>query len=71
MSTGSHYNPLGMTHGAPEDKERHFGDLGNVKSDKDGVAEVDIKDQLLSLVGPHSILGYVHFSHYQMTLQLF
>ncbi|KAG8980412.1 Superoxide dismutase [Cu-Zn] [Tulasnella sp. 425] len=49
MSTGTHFNPFGKTHGAPDDKERHVGDLGNIQSDKDGVADVDITDHVISL----------------------
>lgn len=57
LSTGTHFNPFGKTHGAPDDKERHVGDLGNVQSDKDGVADVDITDHIISLFGIYSILG--------------
>lgn len=57
MSTGTHFNPFGKPHGGPEDRERHVGDLGNVQSDKDGVADVDISDNVISLYGVHSILG--------------
>ena len=36
---------------------RHFGDLGNVEEDTDGVVETSIKDYLASLLGPFSVLG--------------
>jgi Cu-Zn family superoxide dismutase len=57
LTTGGHFNPEGKDHGKPEDKVRHVGDLGNIKADDKGVAEIDIKDSMLELAGPHSILG--------------
>ncbi|KAH8998430.1 superoxide dismutase [Lactarius akahatsu] len=56
-STGSHFNPLGKTHGAPTTSERHVGDLGNIKSDEIGAAKFTLTDNLISLNGPRSILG--------------
>jgi len=57
VSAGAHFNPLKKTHGGPEDAERHVGDLGNVTASEDGVAKVEITDALISLTGPHSIIG--------------
>jgi superoxide dismutase, Cu-Zn family len=56
-STGGHYNPGETKHGKPSDKERHVGDLGNITADADGVAKVDITDDVISLNGPQSIIG--------------
>ncbi|PRQ45917.1 putative superoxide dismutase [Rosa chinensis] len=56
-STGPHFNPLNKAHGAPSDKDRHAGDLGNVTAGPDGVAEVSVDDWQIPLSGPHSILG--------------
>lgn len=56
-SAGPHFNPLKKTHGAPEDDERHVGDLGNVTTDSSGVAEGSKQDLLIKLVGEHSIIG--------------
>ncbi|XP_006658075.2 superoxide dismutase [Cu-Zn] 2 isoform X2 [Oryza brachyantha] len=57
MSTGPHFNPTGKVHGAPEDENRHGGDLGNVTAGADGVANVNISDSQIPLTGPHSIIG--------------
>ncbi|CAI5958810.1 unnamed protein product [Closterium sp. NIES-64] len=57
MSTGPHFNPANKTHGAPEDEERHAGDLGNVVADEAGVAEFTITDSQIPLSGPNSIIG--------------
>ncbi|OEL17025.1 Superoxide dismutase [Cu-Zn] 2 [Dichanthelium oligosanthes] len=70
MSTGPHFNPVGKEHGAPEDENRHAGDLGNVTAGEDahnptdnlflgfpGVAHVNITDSQIPLTGPHSIIG--------------
>ncbi|XP_029155501.1 superoxide dismutase [Cu-Zn], chloroplastic-like isoform X2 [Nylanderia fulva] len=56
-STGAHFNPENVTHGAPEDTVRHVGDLGNIQANSDGEATVNITDNIISLTGPHSILG--------------
>ncbi|KAK0492886.1 superoxide dismutase [Armillaria luteobubalina] len=58
-STGEHWNPFNTTHGGlqdPKDK-RHVGDLENVKTDANGVATLDITDDIMSLNGPLSIVG--------------
>lgn len=56
-SAGPHFNPFGKTHGAPEDVERHVGDLGNVVADASGNVTVNIQDSQLTLSGANSILG--------------
>ena len=56
MSTGPHFNPNGMTHGAPTDEIRHAGDLGNVTATKDGCA-FEIEDAQIPLSGANTIVG--------------
>ena len=57
LSAGPHYNPHGKKHGAPEDEERHVGDLGNVVADESGNAKGEITDNLIKLSGEFSVVG--------------
>ena len=57
LSAGGHYNPFKKNHGAPEDEDRHVGDLGNIVAGDDGVAEGVIVDRLIKLSGPTSVIG--------------
>ncbi|AQL06659.1 superoxide dismutase [Cu-Zn] 4A isoform X2 [Zea mays] len=54
---GPHYNPASKEHGAPEDENRHAGDLGNVTAGADGVANINVTDSQIPLTGPNSIIG--------------
>ena len=57
-SAGSHMDVGDESpHGKPTEAERHTGDLGNVTANEDGVATVDMTDEVISLNGAHSILG--------------
>lgn len=56
-SAGPHFNPFGKTHGAPEDVERHVGDMGNIQTDAFGVSKGSKTDKLVTLFGENSILG--------------
>ena len=57
ISTGAHFNPNNLTHGAPEDEVRHAGDLGNIVANAEGVAEATIVDNQIPLSGPNSVVG--------------
>ncbi|NP_001117059.1 superoxide dismutase [Salmo salar] len=63
MSAGPHFNPHNHTHGGPTDTVRHVGDLGNVTAAADSVAKINIQDEILSLAGPHSIIGRTMVIH--------
>jgi Cu-Zn family superoxide dismutase len=55
--SGGHFNPTGMKHGGPNSDERHVGDLGNIVAGEDGIATIDMKDSIIRLNGPLSIIG--------------
>ncbi|KAF9675154.1 hypothetical protein SADUNF_Sadunf09G0002600 [Salix dunnii] len=57
MSTGAHFNPNNLKHGAPEDEIRHAGDLGNIVANAEGVAEAIIVDSQIPLSGPNAVIG--------------
>jgi Cu-Zn family superoxide dismutase len=64
MATGGHYDPDHVKkHGKPHDHKRHAGDLGNITADESGKAVIDITDTVISLHGPHSIIGRAIIVH--------
>jgi len=56
-SAGGHYNPAMVSHGAPTDKTRHEGDMGNIEADATGKAHLEYVDPMLTFTGPNSIIG--------------
>lgn len=56
-SAGPHFNPFSKEHGAPEDDNRHVGDLGNITTDSNGVAKGTKQDLLVKLLGANSVIG--------------
>ncbi|KAK9879097.1 hypothetical protein WA026_003926 [Henosepilachna vigintioctopunctata] len=57
ISAGAHFNPCNKQHGGPKHAERHVGDLGNVEAGDDGIAKVNIVDDVISLKGENSVIG--------------
>jgi len=62
-SAGGHFNPEDMPHGAPTDKKRHVGDLGNLMADSEGKAHYQRVDRQISFSGIHSIIGLAVIIH--------
>ena len=47
----AHFNPYNKNHGCPGMKERHVGDLGNLKTNKIGQAKYFMTDNVIKLRG--------------------
>jgi superoxide dismutase, Cu-Zn family len=64
-SAGAHFNPTNQQHGRPQGQPHHAGDMLNVKSDAQGVAEVSIDNADVSLrTGqPNDIVGKALVMH--------
>ncbi|HEY3296785.1 MAG TPA: superoxide dismutase family protein [bacterium] len=62
-SAGDHFNPSHMSHGAPTDKSRHEGDMGNLTAGSDGHAHLEWTDPMMSFMGPQSIIGHSVIIH--------
>ena len=51
MSMCSHFNPFNETHGGPDSKHRHVGDLGNLQTNHKGEAKYYYYDNVIKLRG--------------------
>jgi len=56
-TAGPHFNPFKLTHGGPNDVERHVGDMGNVVSDGKSDTILVYEDSLIELTGVNTIVG--------------
>lgn len=63
-AAGGHYNPKDQPHALPDTEHRHAGDLGNIESDDQGNAHLDITVDNLTLACPKApILGRAVIVH--------
>jgi len=53
----AHFNPYNKQHGGPGSKDRHVGDLGNLKTDKNGIVNIRMSDNMIKLKGKANIIG--------------
>ncbi len=63
MSTGGHFNPGEMPHRAHDAEKRHAGDMGNIEADGRGKATLKLRDTVMRLNGPQSIVGRAVIVH--------
>jgi Cu-Zn family superoxide dismutase len=63
-SAGSHFNPTGEAHGAPDAEHHHAGDFGNMTVGADGKGHLIITSKVLTVTaGPNSVVGRAIIVH--------
>lgn len=62
-SAGEHFNPKHKSHGGTDGKDRHPGDLGNVKSNDSGMAKVDLEVKAMLGTSKESLVGHTLILH--------
>lgn len=63
--SGDHFNPDARQHGGPDDRDRHAGDLGNIRADASGAVRSSQQDTTISLQGRNSVVGRALVIHQQ------
>ena len=63
-SAGGHFNPSSSQHGGAAGAARHGGDLGNLKADANGYAQMSVQVSGISLgIEPNSVTGRAVIVH--------
>jgi len=57
-STGGHFNPTEVEHGAPDAAVHHAGDFGNLTVGEDGKGHLELTSSMLTVAdGPDTVVG--------------
>jgi Cu-Zn family superoxide dismutase len=63
-SAGGHWNPDGVSHGAPDADPHHAGDLGNIEVGEDGTGTASVHLAGFTIApGDHSVMGKAMIVH--------
>jgi Cu-Zn family superoxide dismutase len=63
-SAGGHFNPEGVSHGGPQGRVAHAGDLGNLEADPSGHGMLNLVNPRITLgEGAQSVLGRAVIVH--------
>jgi len=71
-SAGDHFSPTPEPHAAPTAEKRHAGDLGNIASDANGTATINVRVEGVTLAGENGFIGrglIVHANPDDLTTQ--
>ena len=62
-SSGGHFNPAGVDHGAPDADPHHGGDFGNIEIGEDFSGSLEMTSSTLSFDGANSVVGRAVILH--------